>query len=88
MDKRRIGPLFLAAAITAAALWTYVFQPRMVPRVPEVVPLQDGKTIDFSGGTAEVRNGPADKAAVDKAVKDMDAASGTVTFPADPPPKK
>ena len=88
MAPRRIASLLLATMVTAAALLTYAFQPRLVHREPDVVTLQDGKTIDFSGGTAEVRNSAADKAAMDKAVKDMDAASSTVTFPADPPPKK
>lgn len=88
MAPRRLSSLLLAAAVTAAALWAYAFQPRVAHRAAGVIPLQDGKTIDFSGGTAEVKDGAADKAAVDKAVKDMDAASGTVTFPADPPPKK
>jgi hypothetical protein len=88
MPPRRLSSLLLAAAVTAAALLAYAFQPRVAHRAAGVVPLQDGKTVDFSGGTAEVRDSAADKAAVDKAVKDMDAASGSVTFPADPPPKK
>jgi hypothetical protein len=53
-----------------------------------VIPIQDGKTIDFSGGTPVVRDGASDKAAIDAAVKEIDAASRDVSFPADPAPKK
>jgi len=78
----------VSAIVTAAALWSYVSQPRTVPAGHGVVPIQDGKTIDFSGGAPAVKDGAADKAAMDAAVKAMDAASKGVTFPADPPPKK
>lgn len=73
----------ISGAVTAAALWLYASQPGRT-----VVPIQDGKTIDFSDGTAVVRDGAADKAAIDAAVKQMDAASKDVTFPAEPAPKK
>jgi hypothetical protein len=53
-----------------------------------VVPIQDGKTVDFSEGKPSVTDSPADKAAVAAAVKDMDAASRDVSFPANPAPKK
>jgi hypothetical protein len=53
-----------------------------------VVPIQDGKTIDFSGGSAVVRESAADKAATDDAVRAMDAASKDVSFPAEPAPRK
>ena len=59
MERRRIFSLLLATAVSAAALWLYAFQPRVVHRAPDVVTLQDGKTIDFSGGTArEVGTAP------------------------------
>ncbi len=87
MDRRRAASLAIAAAVTAAALWAYASQPRQGPFGP-VVPLQDGKTVDFSGGRPVIRDGAADKAAMDAAVREMDEAGKAVTFPADPPPKK
>jgi hypothetical protein len=80
--------LLASAAATAAALWTYASQPRLPHSAGSVVPIQDGKTIDFSGGSPAVTDSPADKAAVAAAVKDMDAAARDVSFPADPAPKK
>jgi hypothetical protein len=62
--------------------------PAAAPRVDTVVPIEDGKTLDFSNGSAVVKDSAADKAAVAAAVKDMDAASKDVSFPANAPPKK
>ena len=78
----------MSAAATAAALWSYAAQPRRVHAAYAVVPIQDGKTIDFSGGEPAITDSPADRAAVSAAVKDMDSASRDVSFPADPTPKK
>lgn len=47
---------------------------------PPVVPIQDGKTIDFSSGQAEVRNDDADRAAIEKAKREMDEATADITF--------
>jgi hypothetical protein len=52
------------------------------------VPIQDGKTIDFSGGSPVVRDDPANRAKMDAALKEIDAAARTVTFPAEPTPTK
>ena len=57
-------------------------------RPREAVPIQDAKTIDFSGGSPVVTDSAADKAAMEAALKKIDAAAGTVTFAPDPPPKK
>ena len=89
MKQRRIAPALIAAATAAAALWMYASRgPRERRPTREAVPIQDAKTIDFSGGSPVVRDGAADKAAMDAALRKIDAAAGTVTFPADPPPKK
>jgi hypothetical protein len=77
--------ILLGAAAVAAALWAYASQPRAGTRV---VPIQDGKTIDFSSGRPAVRDTPDDRQAIDAAVKRMDAAAGTVTFQAEPPKPK
>lgn len=89
LNKRRAVTLIISAAVTAAALWAYGFRTRREPVAPKpAVAIQDGKTIDFSSGTPVVKDSPADKAAMDAAVKDMDAAASTVTFPATAPAKK
>jgi hypothetical protein len=88
VNTRRAISLLVSAAATAAALWTYGSQPRRAPAHGPLVPIQDGKTIDFSDGSPAIKDGPADKAAVDAAVKAMDAAARDVSFPADPAPKK
>lgn len=46
---------------------------------PEV-PIQNGKTIDFSSGKPVVKDEAKDKAAIDQAVAAMDAATKNVTF--------
>ena len=86
VDRRRIASLALAAAATAAAFWLYAAQPRT--HAPAVVPIQDGKTIDFSSGKPVIKDSSADKAKLDAAVKEIDEASKDVTFPATAPKKK
>jgi hypothetical protein len=90
MNSRRALSILVSAVVTGAALWIYASQPARMPVAADhaVVPIQDGKTIDFSDGTPKVRDGAADRAAMDAAVREMDAASKDVSFPADPPPKK
>lgn len=44
------------------------------------VAIQDGKTIDFSSGTAVVKDDASGKDAIEKAVAAMDAAAKDVTF--------
>lgn len=55
------------------------------PRTPAVVPIKDGKTIDFSSGRAVVKDSPEDRVALEKALKEMNAAAKDVTFPATKP---
>jgi hypothetical protein len=87
MDRRRLIAALLGAGVTAAALWFYAAQPRHARPAPAVVPIVDGKTIDFSSGTPTVRDSPADQAVIDAAVKEMDEATKSVTFHGDPPKK-
>jgi len=75
----------VSAAATAAALWLYVSHGRR-PHRAEPVPIQDGRTIDFSSGSPAVKEDPASRAKMDAALKDMDEAAKTVTFPAEPTP--
>jgi hypothetical protein len=88
LNTQRAISLLVSSAATAAALWIYGSQPRLAHAPGSVVPIQDGKTVDFSEGKPSVTDSPADKAAVAAAVKDMDAASRDVSFPANPAPKK
>lgn len=88
MNTRRAFSLLVSAVVTAAALWSYGSQPRRAPAGAAPVAIQDGKTIDFSDGAPAVKDTAADKAAMDSALKEIDAANKDVSFPADPPPKK
>lgn len=47
--------------------------------LPEVA-IQEGKTIDFSKGTPEIRDTPEDRAALEKAKTEMDEATQDVVF--------
>ncbi len=81
MPTRKARQLLTAAAVTAALLWAYATQKRTGAGAAPVA-IRDAKTIDFSGGTPVVRDSAADRAALDAAVRDMDAAAKNVTFPA------
>ncbi|MDB6168731.1 MAG: hypothetical protein JWM88_1595 [Verrucomicrobia bacterium] len=52
------------------------------------VAIQDRRTIDFSSGRPVVKNSDDDKAIIDKAVKEMDAATKDITFGPTPAPAK
>ncbi len=56
---------------------------------PEPVDLTktDGKTVDFSSGRPVVKDTPADKAAIDAALKDMEEARQATHFDRTPPPE-
>jgi hypothetical protein len=87
--KSRI--LWTLAVVVAIALGYAIMRVGSPQRHPEVA-IQDGKTIDFSSGRAVVKDSAKEKAAIDKAVKEMEEASKAVSFssPAQPPvaPKK
>lgn len=52
----------------------------------QAVPIQDGATIDFSQGAPHIRSQGDDKAALEKALKEMADATKDVSFP--PPSEK
>ena len=87
MNKRPIVTGLVAVAIVAA-FWAYRSRSRPAAAAPVTVAIQDGKTIDFSGGAPVVKDDAANKAALDAAVRAMDAAAKTVTFPATAQPAK
>jgi hypothetical protein len=56
---------------------------------PAEVPIQEGKTIDFSSGQPEIRATDEDRAAIERAAREMDEATKDVTFaPTKPAEKK
>lgn len=47
---------------------------------PSIVEIQDGTTIDFSTGLPIVKDGEKEKAALERALKQMEEAAAGVTF--------
>jgi hypothetical protein len=114
-SKRFIPWFFVLAVVVVAAAFAWLFATRhslagdaspLSARTDKAAPspevaIQDGKTIDFSTGKPVVKNSADEKAIIDAAVKEMDAAAKDVSFapnsspgqekkPADPttlPPK-
>lgn len=73
--------LAVVAGIALAWAWRRATTP------PAVVAIEDGKTIDFSQGRAEVRDDAADREVLAKAKREMDEATADVTFaPTKPAP--
>ena len=54
------------------------------PANPAYVAIEEGKTIDFSSGTPDVRNTATDHAALASALAEMEAATDDFTFPPSP----
>jgi hypothetical protein len=84
VNTRRTASVLVAAAATAAVIWAYVSHRGM--RSPGPVPIQDGKTLNFSNGSAQVGNSDADRAALDAGVREIDEATKNITFSAQPTP--
>ncbi len=92
MNWRRLWLWLVLLVATVLLLWLdrlerqTVARSRPVPapaaRRAEPIDLtqHDGAAIDFSSGRPVVKNTPADRAAVDRAVKEMEAAAKEVTF--------
>jgi uncharacterized protein HemX len=74
------------AALGIAATLAFVVQRRAVQTKPEIA-IQDGKTIDFSSGRPVVKDSAAEKAALEKAVKEMEEAAKGVILTSPPPAK-
>jgi len=85
--KRKSLWLVFALGVGVAFGWWFVRRQRAAAPKP-VVTIQDGKTIDFSSGTPVVKDSPADKAILDSAVAEMDAAAKNVTFAPTAPARK
>ncbi len=52
------------------------------------VAIQDGKTIDFSSGVPLIKDDAKQKAALEKSLKEMEAAAAHITFPPSEPKKQ
>lgn len=72
----------LAVGLGLAAAWRWQ-QSRPAP----VTSIQDGKTIDFSSGQSVVRDDAADRAALEKAKREIDEATADITFAPTKPEK-
>jgi len=59
---------------------------RIRPRSPDV-PIQNGVTLDFSYGTAQVKTQGEDQAALDRALKEIAEATKDTVFAPAPAPK-
>lgn len=79
MADQRIYKLCLAIVILIiAALAGFYLQRKSPPPAP--VAIKDGQTIDFSTGQAVVTETEEDRAAMDKAQREMAEATADVTF--------
>lgn len=83
MKQRLVVRLVLLVIVLG--VWYFLRPDADGPRpMPAEVPIEDGKTIDFSSGKAEVRNTTDDQAAMEAALKEMEEASKDITFGASP----
>ena len=81
MKSRLLWVFAAVAALSAVALFVAHRKMSAGQRNPDVA-IQDGKTIDFSSGRPVVKDSAKEKAAIDKAVKEMEDAAKDVTFSA------
>lgn len=89
LNRRRIVSAAIGTAATAAVVWLYLSRGHPPHREPaDAVPIQDGRTLDFSSGSPVLKDDAANKAKMDAALRDIDAADKTVTFRPDPTPAK
>lgn len=87
--KVRALLFLIAVALVMLGVWLTSHRPmhRAAPAVRHTeVPIQEGKTIDFSSGQAVVKDDPAQKAAIERGVTNINAAAGNVTFGPKPAP--
>ena len=84
--KNRLLWVFVAVAVLSAGAlllaWRKMAERHARPK-PEVA-IQDGKTLDFSSGKPVVKDTAKEKAAIEKAVREMDEAAKGVTFGSPP----
>ena len=77
--------IVLLALTMAGFVW---MQRRTTKAAKSEIAIQDGKTIDFSSGRPAVKDDANQKAALEKSLKEMDAAAANVTFAPKPSAEK
>jgi hypothetical protein len=77
--RLRVLLFCLALAMIVFGLWSISRRSARRAR-PREVPIQDGRTIDFSSGKPVVKDDAKEKAAIAKGVSEMENAAGNVTF--------
>ena len=80
--------LIVMALLMLLAMAGFWWMQHHDPKVKPAVAIQDGKTIDFSTGRPIVKDDAKQKAAIEKSVKEMDAAAANVTFTPKAPAEK
>jgi hypothetical protein len=86
--KNRLLWVFVLVAVLSAVTLLLSRMKMASERVRTEVAIQDGKTIDYSSGKPVVKDTEKEKAAIEKAVKEMDEAAKGVTFRSPQPPAK
>lgn len=94
VNSRFLRILAGLGAVLAVAYIVWKRQPEPAAPIPVVqtpatpapasteVAIQDGWTIDFSKGAAEIRSTPTDQAVIDAAMKEMLEATKSISFEA------
>lgn len=94
MNPRFLRILAAIGAVLAVAFIVWKRQPPPPAPMPTVqsapapareVAIEDGKTIDFSTGAADIRATPADQTAINAALREMQEATKNISF--EPPAK-
>jgi hypothetical protein len=93
MRRHLLALILIVAGIALGLWWSRSHRATPSGPPPQPVRIEDKKTIDFSSGKPVVRDSHEDQAVIDKAVKEMDAATKDITFGpnsalAPSPPKK
>ncbi len=75
MKSKRLTLILLAAAVLVAGVLAFrYFGSGKAGKMNPPIAIEDGKTIDFSSGAPVVKDSTKEKAIIDAAVKEMDAA--------------
>jgi hypothetical protein len=86
--KNRLLWVFVVVAVLSAVTLLLSRMKMASERARTEISIQDGKTIDYSSGKPVVKDTEKEKAAIEKAVKEMDEAAKGVTFRSPQPSAK
>lgn len=79
--------VLLLVAAMGIYCWMQFGPPKLKSSKPQTA-IQDGKTIDFSPGVAVIKDDAKNRAALEKSLKEMDAAVKDVSFAPTPTAQK